>query len=231
MNELYFSGLDCLVAIGSHARGDDEFGSDVDLLGIGNVLNHKMINVNKINLSVYSYEYMNRMMRDGELFALHIKKEGTPLVNENMYNELSRNFNYKLSYEKDKKIAYIMGYNILYKNNDINNWILANKRITWCVRTFILSEMAERKDISFSKPDIAYFASTRSNKLSFNDYISLVNAKSKTGKSLNNLRLLQYFLNDIDEYRPSSYEYKKLMESESILKNTLTEMLSGLYFE
>lgn len=221
-------GIDCLVVIGSHARGDDDYDSDVDLLGISEYLDKKIFYVNKVNLSVYSYKHIENMMKDGDLFALHLKLEGKALINSVMFNRLIRKFRYKTNYTYDKKISFVMGMNILQYENEILNWEVANKRIAWCVRTFLLSSMAEEKNVSFSKKDIALFSQERKY-LSYRDCLDLINAKSFKGKRNTLLDLLNDFISLIDEYRPTRSEFIRLMENESILTNTIDQMKFDFY--
>jgi len=159
---------------------------------------------------------------------LHLKLEGMALVNNVMFNRLIRKFRYKKNYTYDKKVSFVMGANILKYENEILNWEVANKRITWCVRTFLLSSMAEERSVSFSKKDIAFF-SQRKNYLPYRDCLNLINAKSFKGKKKTLLNLLSKFIDSINDYKPTKSEGIHLMENESILINTLDQMLFDFY--
>lgn len=230
MNEMInLDGLECLVLIGSHARGDDDLFSDVDLLGVVSTEDHKMVNVKKVNLSIYSESYLRNMMMQGELFALHVVSEGVSLVNESLFKDICADFKYKDSYFKDKALAYLMGEMILAEQSNITNWSLANKRITWCIRTYILSVMAENKAPCFSKESIAFYGASLHPRLSYLDFLNLVNAKQNNGYAKSIFLLLERFLREIEMYKPSPEYANSLYIKNNILKNTLNQVLSGFY--
>lgn len=222
-------GLECLAVIGSHARGDDDIYSDIDLLGVVKDINHEMVNVKKVNLAIYSEHYLRQMMRGGDLFALHIVKEGVPLVNNSLFQDLCDNFKYKGSYKRNIQTAYLMGEMILSKQNDIINWEIVNKRIAWCVRTYILSIMAENRTPMFSKENIALYGFSVHDEISYQDFLSLINAKQRIGYSPTIMRTLERFLSIISKYKPSDKMARELYRVESILKNTFDKMTFDLY--
>ncbi|MFO6297740.1 nucleotidyltransferase domain-containing protein [Rahnella selenatireducens] len=221
--------LECLAVIGSHARGDNDSYSDVDLLGIVVRESHQMINVNKVNLAIYSKSHLRKMMHDGELFALHIKQEGIALVNEELFNDICSSFKYKDNYNKDRRLAFLMGSIILKEQSTIRNWLVANKRIAWCVRTYILSLMAENGNISFAKPDIAFHGHSVHKNISYQDFLQLINPRENSGCSLVNLQLLRIFLSEIQYCKPSHRESEYLVNSEGILKNTVAQLMYESY--
>lgn len=221
--------LKCLALIGSHARGDDNLFSDVDLLGIIDGPEHSMINVKKVNLSIYSESYLRSMMRDGELFSLHIVTEGLAITNEVFFRNICNEFKYKDSYCKDKAIAYLMGDMILQERLNISNWAVANKRISWCVRTYIFALMAEMRRPYFSKESIAFFGANAHPSISYQDFVSLVNAKQHQGYSELLVSILERFIGEIISCKPTDRDIKKLYISESILNNTLKQMSLGFY--
>ncbi|EKS7398198.1 nucleotidyltransferase domain-containing protein [Enterobacter roggenkampii] len=221
--------LDCLVVIGSHARGDDDRHSDVDLLGIVENSPPEMINVKKINLAIYSEHDMSQMMQSGNLFALHIVNEGIPLTNELLFKKLCTCFTYKDSYAREKKVAYLMGSMILGHRESITNWAVVNKRIAWCVRTYILSLMAEKRTPMFSKNEIAFFGSNAHNELSYADLLELINAKQISGYSENIFNTFIRFMNSIIYCQPSVAETNIIFNEESILQHTFDRMQSNHY--
>ncbi|MGQ8763210.1 hypothetical protein [Serratia marcescens] len=221
--------LDCLAIIGSHARGDDDANSDVDLLGIVSSNDHQMINAKKINLSVYSETYLRKMMVSGDIFALHILTEGIPLINSRLFYDICGCFKYRSDYRKDRKVAYLMGRVILSKANEITNWHVANKRITWCIRTYLLSLMAESKKPMFSKEDIAFYGHIVHDTLSYQEYLMLVNAKQQSGYSQLILSLLKRFLVEISSSKPNEQETQELLLNESILINTSEQIMFDEY--
>lgn len=223
------NGLECLVVIGSHARGDDDKFSDVDFLGIVKKNIHDMVNVNKINLSVYSEKYMRAMMKQGDLFALHVVKEGIPLVNASLFEDICACFKYKDSYEKERQMAFLMAAMILKQKKDISNWQITNRRITWAVRTYILSLMAESRSPVFGKEEIALFGHFIHESVSYEDFLILINAKQRSGYSKVTLDVLNRFLPLLENYRPNSEKADELYRTESILQNTFERMMFDSY--
>ncbi|MDD9245463.1 hypothetical protein PVM12_15645 [Enterobacter soli] len=221
--------LDCLAVIGSHARGDDDRHSDVDLLGIVKNSQPEMINVKKINLAIYSEQHLFQMMQSGDLFALHIVKEGIALINEPLFERLCTHFTYKDSYTRDKKISYLMGSMILGHRKSIANWAIVNKRIAWCVRTYILSLMAENRTPLFSKNDIAFFGANVHKELQFHEILELINAKQISGYSESIINIFIRFIKSITYCQPSVTEADALFREESILKHTFDKMKSDHY--
>ncbi|WP_321148109.1 hypothetical protein, partial [Serratia marcescens] len=132
-------------------------------------------------------------------------------------------------YKKDRKIAYLMGSMILSKAEAITNWNIANKRITWCVRTYILSLMAEQKSPIFSKEGIAFYGCNLHDSISYHEYLALVNAKLQKGYSVLIINLLKRFLVEIAENCPDNEEAKDLLTNESILVNTFEQMMFDIY--
>jgi len=218
------SGIKCLALVGSHARGDDDRYSDVDLLGISELNDHSVSNAKKINLSIYSENYIRSMMRKGDLFSLHVMKEGIPLVNGDLFTSICSEFQYKENYLREKKLAYLMGSMIESNQHSILDWNVANKRIAWCLRTFILSDMAEQRAPFFSKQNIALHASILYNSISFEEYLFLINAKHKFDHSPMVIKILGRFLEEALKFKPSEDESSDLFKTESILDNTQKQM-------
>lgn len=221
--------LKCLAILGSHARGDDDRNSDIDLLGIIDKKDYAVSNVKKVNLSIYSEEYLRSMMISGDLFALHVVTEGIPLVNKPLFLDICTNFSYKENYTHEKKLSFLMGSMILKNIDDIKNWNIANKRIAWCFRTYIIATMAENKSPSFSKQNISLYGHMIHPSISYEEILNAINFKHRNDLSKVTLSTLRKFLDSIVSYMPSKNEEDFLYATESILLNTSNQMTFDFY--
>jgi len=176
--------IKCLVLFGSHARGDHDLHSDIDLLGIDNSYDYGVTSIGTTNLSLYSEDKIKQMMIEGDLFALHIKEEGVCIYNSEAFNDLKRHFTYKESYSVDIYTSYFLAKKIFERKHEIKDWKFANRRISWCIRTFLISLSAENKLPVFSKSAISKFAMelVDKNKISADEFYCLIDAKSHAKK-------------------------------------------------
>ncbi|HFS2635732.1 TPA: nucleotidyltransferase domain-containing protein, partial [Escherichia coli] len=90
-----------LVIYGSTARGDQTEASDVDMFAIYDGLHYKMIVKGKLNIAMYPVALAKKIMEGGSLFALHLKEEGLPIFNEELFESISSSFKYKENYSDD----------------------------------------------------------------------------------------------------------------------------------
>lgn len=214
--------LSCLILFGSHARGDTDKNSDFDLLGVDNSQSHTVRDNGKINFSLYSSGEILTMSENGDLFLLHITKEGKCLFNDDFFEEVKRRFKYKSSYFNEASTAFFLAKKILENNFRIQNWPLANKRISWCVRTILISESAEIRKPVFSKDGLASALSTH--KFEKTDAMTLIDAKANKYKNEKIIFLLEEFLN---HYKHLISNKKKIeMYSQSIVHSTLDRIIN-----
>ncbi|HCT4437804.1 TPA: nucleotidyltransferase domain-containing protein [Klebsiella aerogenes] len=213
--------LKSLILFGSHARGDHTIDSDVDLLGIEDSKNHTVCNVKSINLSLYSSEKSLSMCQHGDLFFLHIVTEGQSLFNNSHLHKLKSAFHYKNSYITEAASAYYLALKIFESQNEIINWPIANKRISWCVRTILIAISAENRSPIFSKSQLA--KALANHNLSYNDAFMLIDAKNHKDKNYTILTLLKLFL---DNYHYLKKEVnKKEFYTNGIVHSTIEAIL------
>ena len=182
--------LKCLILFGSHARGDQTIESDIDLLGINESKKFTVRNIDSVNFSFYSPTKALDMSCNGDLFFLHIIKEGKCLFNEVFFTQLKSSFRFKNSYIDEASVAFYLALKIFENKDKIINWPVANKRISWCVRTILIALSAENKTPYFSKSQLSL--ALINNGFSFEDSILLIDAKNKKEKSDYILNLLLY---------------------------------------
>lgn len=227
MNPKISENLQCLILFGSHARGDIDQNSDLDLLGVDNINQHKTISINKVNLSLYSYEHLINMAKDGDPFVFHLINEGKCLFGNEIFDHLNNSFQYKENtlYLNDAKAACYLATKI-YQNRDAiatSKWWLANKRISWCIRTIIISLLMCKREAVFSKHELAIHITEQIKKINQEDAFLLVDAKSHKNKDDKILELLLEFISS----QPELHQVDKTdIYSRDIISKTINSIIS-----
>lgn len=147
-----------LVLYGSRARGDHRLQSDVDLLGIvdaGRI--QKEINSRGASLYQYPIDTLRQKARLGDLFVLHLIREGKILHDTaGIFASVSDYFVFKQSYHDEIETAYL-----IIKFFEARAKLLSNpkarKRLVWAIRTIIIARAAEQRAAIFSSAAIADF--------------------------------------------------------------------------
>lgn len=196
--------------------------SDFDLLGINDSRDYTVKDVGKVNFSLYSTSESLKLASEGNLFFLHIVKEGKCLFNDAFFSRLKECFTYKESYLEDAVVAYFLAEKILAHKDIITNWVIANKRISWCVRTILIALSANEKSPIFSKYELANIA-FKSN-YSSQESLSLIDAKSTNDKDDKILSMLQDFL--IEHCNLKGKISKGVLYSKGIVSSTLFSIIN-----
>ncbi|HFE3557097.1 nucleotidyltransferase domain-containing protein [Enterobacter hormaechei] len=220
----YNDNLKSLILFGSHSRGDNTIDSDIDLLGIDDAQNFTVRNIGKVNFSFYSTEKSLEMCSQGDLFFLHIIREGKCLFNDTFFNELKNSFKFKKSYLREAAVAYYLAQKIIEHSSTISNWIIANKRISWCVRTILIALSAEQRSPIYSKLELS--SKLMEIGLENQSTMLLIDAKNFNFENQEILSILAYFL-----YKYSFLEKelnKKEFYSSGIVHSTLDAILNSI---
>jgi len=222
-----------LALYGSCARGDQESGSDVDLLAIVDEKTLTTLSENKISVSIYPQEHITFLAASGDLFALHLVTEAKVLYDAaGAFDKFRSSFKYKPSYSVEKKLASDLGWFLLLWSREFSNTPLLNKRVAWCVRTILIAEAAEQRRPVFSARDLADLAKSET-------VYRLIKSKDDAVRNDASLNELRSFLEQYGTDAPSSFAQHDLgavMEhfhvtknavavktAEGLLKNILTE--------
>lgn len=177
-----------LVLYGSWARTDNSAGSDVDLFGIGVDADYRMIVANKVNLAVYAAESALEMCRAGDLFMLHLVREGRPIYDEAaFFDRMVSAFKFRESYRPDISKAAELGWALVGLAPTARNQALLNKRVAWCVRTILIAKAADEREAIFSAKQLAEFAGDRT-------VLTLVQSKEKPTLQPRDIELFAEFL-------------------------------------
>lgn len=148
-----------LVLYGSRARGDYRPKSDVDLLAVvekGPIRNEKL--AGGVSLFSYPANVLIRRSVDGDLFALHLMKEGKILHDTfDVFKNAMKQFSYKEDYIDEMTDAYCV-CRFLFSRKSLLAKREVRNRLVWAMRTLIIARAAEARQPVFSSADIARFA-------------------------------------------------------------------------
>jgi hypothetical protein len=137
--------------------------SDVDLFGVGDAGDYRMVVTNKVNLAVYDRAEALRRSSLGDLFILHIVREGRTIYDEShFFRDLSTSFKFRVSYRTEIDQAIELGWSLLKVEKKVKNWHLLNKRMAWCVRTILIAQAAEGRKAIFSVRELSQFGGSES---------------------------------------------------------------------
>jgi len=217
--------ISCLVLFGSHATNEADKESDIDLLGINTSTLRTVRENGKVNLSLYSLDELMRMAQSGNIFLLHVLLEGICIYNSKMFDNLKESFKYKDNYDIDIATAFYLANTIFREKDNISNWMIANKRISWCVRTILISVSVHNRKPVFSKSKLAL--SCINVGLDYESSFSLIDAKSNKKRNDKVLNYLNVFLNYYNNYNE---EIKNSRFSSGIVISTLDSIFKSPSF-
>lgn len=147
---------------GSRARGDQDEGSDVDLLLVTSETQPRHSSMGNLSLSMYPIDDLIERAAGGDLFLCHLANEARPIYDPT--GELPRiraAFQYRDSYDLEVGQASALGWLLGRFADKLPNPRLSNRRIAWCVRTILIAKSAERRSPLFAPAKLATFAEDR----------------------------------------------------------------------
>jgi hypothetical protein len=149
----------CLVLYGSHARGDGDERSDVDLLAVADGGAPSTAFGRHLNFSRYPLELVLRRARSGDLFALHLVSEGRVVFErEPVFAMIKRAFCYRSDYARGSRLASDAGWFLLHHRDRAVDEPRFNRWMAWCTRTMIVSRAATARQPVFSADGLAALA-------------------------------------------------------------------------
>lgn len=207
-----------LAIYGSTARGERSSNSDVDCFAIYDESYYKMVVKGSVNIAFYPVSLAEKIMKEGSIFALHINKEAVPYFNEQLFSEVVSLFQYKAHYNYEIDTASKLLQFILKYEKKIKNKSLMNKRISWCVRTILISMSAMKREPIFSKDKLSQVFSN--NLILEKELMQLIALKSSHVSEKKDLELVGKFLN--------AYSQEILSENnDKFLTKSMSRLISG----
>jgi hypothetical protein len=202
-----------MMLYGSCARGDNKSDSDVDLLALYDEPTYKMSAQNKLNIVYYNKEFLGKRMIEGNLFCLHLLKEGKIIYDTgNTLANILNQFSYKNEYHTEIKEASELGWVLIKFSNDFDNYFYLNKKIAWCIRTIIIAKSAQDQKPVFSKDAMKSY-------LNDSSFLPIIDAKGNSNFSKDNIKLMSNFLSKWGTERPKWLEnIKSLNEANKYFK-------------
>jgi len=150
--------ISAVALFGSHARGDAEPGSDVDILGITFEQRTRHVEMGNVSLYLYPWIHLLDAARRGDLFLCHIVSEAKPLHDpEARLEHLGGAFVFKESYADEIRKASDLGWYLATCREALTAPSVA-KRIAWCVRTVVIARSAEQHMPCFAASALAKFS-------------------------------------------------------------------------
>nr|WP_314257301.1 nucleotidyltransferase domain-containing protein [uncultured Devosia sp.] len=217
-----------MALFGSRARGDDEAGSDVDILLITEETKPRMVSTNRMSFSFYPASWLLDKATKGDLFVLHLVREGKVIYDERGdFDSMSKAFRLRKSYGENVEQASSLGRFLVRYGVRFEDTVALNKRIAWCVRTILIARAAEAGNAIFSAKALAAFAGSSSVE-------ELI--KNKDSLELDNSRLRDFagFLdrwgesNASDAWQPHRYlEHFRTTGNELALRTYFVGIESG----
>ncbi|MFI4973076.1 MAG: nucleotidyltransferase domain-containing protein [Caulobacterales bacterium] len=144
---------------GSRARGDQEDGSDIDLLLVTQEDRPRHVTMGNLSLSFYPLEDLLAGARQGDLFVCHLCQEAKPIYDPaHELGRLRSALRLRASYSDVVKKASDLAWYLARYGGQLPHAHLVNRRIAWCVRTILISRAAELRRPVFSAGQLAAFA-------------------------------------------------------------------------
>lgn len=148
-----------LVLFGSRARGDQRLSSDVDLLGVTDGGSIRDIPaVRGTSFFTYPVESIRQKAKNGDLFVLHLAKEGRIIHDTaGIFRSSCDDFVFKPSYREEiteaSGIVWLFAerQQLVQKNRN-------KKRLAWALRTIIIAKAAEKGEAIFSSSALEEFS-------------------------------------------------------------------------
>ncbi|MER8476070.1 nucleotidyltransferase domain-containing protein [Mesorhizobium sp. M1163] len=151
----HLAGISAILLFGSRARGDNERGSDTDLLLVSPPGEPRHRSIGHLSMFFYPLLKLLADAGDGDLFVCHIAREAKPIFDPaNHLEQLRASFKVRESYGREISLASDLGWFIERHADELTTAIIA-KRIVWCVRTILIARTAERGAPAFAPAALA----------------------------------------------------------------------------
>lgn len=183
---------------GSHARGDFNENSDIDLLAVVDDAVFSSFSHGKLNVSFYPGEKLLEDARQGNLFVMHIVREAVVTYDQSGFHALVlNNFAERSCYRREIDSASDLGWFLLFQQAKFKNRDVVNRRISWCVRTILIALTVEEGKPAFAPHELIRYANK--------PYVAeLLSLKSRVGITTVELDHLRTFLEQFGHAAPAA---------------------------
>jgi len=148
-----------LVLYGSRARGDHRQSSDVDLLGVtdsGRI--SKEVAARGASLYNYPFDSLIEKSKNGDLFLLHLCREGKILHDTaGTFERVRESFTFKDSYQSEIREASALIW-FLTERPAALSIRKARKRLIWGIRTLIIANAAQYQEAIFGSKELEAYS-------------------------------------------------------------------------
>jgi hypothetical protein len=136
---------------GSHARGDADEASDIDILQV-TPTHHAPYAVGHVNVTCYTLEQLLRLARRGGLFARHLVEEAVPLADpQNVLGTLKSAYVRPLTYDGVKKEVWGCAPLLdVAESQFIENVEGLSSLVTYLIRTYLYATAFDHGARSFA---------------------------------------------------------------------------------
>lgn len=146
----------CTLLYGSMARGDSGEQSDVDLLiseSSGKIYSER---AGRVEVQYTPQDHLLDMASDGSLFAAHLVFEARVVSDpDGFFKVFKKAFAARESYSDERDCALALAAYLMKRKLQGRQHVIKNKRIAWCVRTTLISLLAEKGLFVFSPIHLA----------------------------------------------------------------------------
>ena len=144
-----------LMLFGSRARGDASAESDVDLLLLSDRSRCRLVSRGRVNLSIYTPEFLLDLCRSGSLFAWHLRREGRPIRDHGgRLRTILEEFRPRRSYARERREASLVGWCLSSPDARTADPRIVRACMLFALRTVVYSVLAERGEIKFSRAGV-----------------------------------------------------------------------------
>ncbi len=197
--------IEAMMLFGSAARGDINRESDVDLLFVGENFEPSSRKERAVEIQFISTQYLFEMADQGDLFAIHLAYEGKEIFDsKHIFKDFKERLKVRSTYSEVRAAASDLAW-FLHDYGSTYEAALVNKRIAWCVRTIVISELVERGRFIFA-PDAL------SAEYPKNSVPQLINLRRSKSKSRKRTVMLSDFIEAHCAKRPNKDSAEDFME-------------------
>lgn len=153
--DLGASGISAVLLFGSRARGDNERGSDTDILLVSPPGDPRHKSSGHLSMFFYPWPKLLDDARAGDLFVCHLTREAQPIFDPTgRLEELRAAFRLRSSYAREVQQASDVGWLIDRCAEQLSLAAVA-RRMVWCVRTILIARSAEHGEPVFAPARLA----------------------------------------------------------------------------